>query len=155
MTSSSLVNVHCLSSKKEWISKWKRNKCTENRMIKLSTAILLLVEVESLVCSREFNFSEIIFVLLVRYFELYLSALLEFCRICTRLKTKKEQNTCFKNLDKGRRWKHFNLRVEGLPLASDGAHDKHDAWFVSYFTYTLSWSVHKLPFACNGLSVGL
>ena len=151
MTSSSLVNVHCLSSKKEWISKWKRNKliCTENRMIKLSTAILLLVEVESLVCSREFNFSEIIFVLLVRYFELYLSALLEFCRICTRLKTKKEQNTCFKNLDKGRRWKHFNLRVEGLPLASDGTHDKHD------FTYTLSWSVHKLPFACNGLSVGL
>ena len=96
-------------------------------MIKLSTAILLLVEVESLVCSREFNFSEIIFVLLVRYFELYLSALLEFCRICTRLKKKKEQNTCFKNLDKGRRWKHFNLRVEGLPLASDGAYDKHDA----------------------------
>ena len=96
-------------------------------MIKLSTTILLLVEVESLVCSREFNFSEIIFVLLVRYFELYLSALLEFCRICTRLKTKKEQNTCFKNLDKGRRWKHFNLRVEGLPLASDGTHDKHDA----------------------------
>ena len=91
MTLSSLVNVHCLSSKKEWISKWKRNKliCTENRMIKLSTAILLLVEVESLVCSREFNFSEIIFVLLVRYFELYLSALLEFCRICTRLKKKK------------------------------------------------------------------
>ena len=95
-------------------------------MIKLSTAILL-VEVEPLVCTREFNFSEIIVVLLVRYFELCLSAMLEFCRISTRLKTKKEQNTCFKNLDKGRRWKHFNLRVEGLPLASDEAYDKHDA----------------------------
>ena len=29
--------------------------------------------------------------------------------------------TGFKTLDKGRQWKHFNLRVQGLPLVSDGA----------------------------------
>ena len=56
----------------------------------------------------------------------------------TRLKIKKEQNTCFKNPDKGRWWKHFNLRMEGLPLASDGAYDEDDAKFVPYFIYTLS-----------------
>ena len=61
-------------------------------MIKLSIAILLLVEVEPFVC--------------------------------TRLKIKKDhKKTCFKPLDKGRRWKHFNLRVQGLPLTSDGAYD--------------------------------
>ena len=107
-------------------------------MIKLSTAILLLVEVEPLVCSRELNLSEIFVVLLVPYFDLYLSAMLEFCRICTRFQIKKEKNkTCFK-LDKGRRWKHFTLRVQVLPLASDGAYDKHDTQFVTYFTYTLN-----------------
>ena len=60
-------------------------------MIKLLTAILLLVEVEPLVCSRE-----IFVVLLVPYFDLYLSAMLEFCRICTRLKIKKEKKPCYK-----------------------------------------------------------
>ena len=60
-------------------------------MIKLLTAILLLVEVEPLVCSRE-----IFVVLLVPYFDLYLSAMLEFCRICTRLKIKKEKKLCYK-----------------------------------------------------------
>ena len=44
-------------------------------MIKLSTAILLLVEVEPLVCSHELNLSEIFLVLLVPYFDLYLSAM--------------------------------------------------------------------------------
>ena len=43
--------------------------------------------------------------------------MLEFCRIYAR----------FKTLEKGRRWKHFNLKVQGLPIASDGAYDKHDA----------------------------
>ena len=84
-------------------------------MIKLSTAILLVVEVEPLVCSRELNLSEIFVVLLVPYFDLYLSAMLEFCRICAHLKIKKEPS------------KHFNLRVQGLPLASEGAYDKHGA----------------------------
>ena len=65
-------------------------------MIKLSTAILLLVEVEPLVCSRELNLSEIFVVLLVPYFDLYLGAMLEFCRICTRLKIKKEKKPCYK-----------------------------------------------------------
>ena len=62
-------------------------------MIKLSTAILLLVEVEPLVCSRELNFSEIFVVLPVPYFDLYLSAMLEFCRIRAHLKIKKEPST--------------------------------------------------------------
>ena len=93
-------------------------------MIKLSIAILLLVEVEPFVCSHELNLSEIFLVLLVPYFDLYLSAVPEFCRICTRLKIKKDhKKTCFKPLDKGRRWKHFNLRVQGVPLTSDGAYD--------------------------------
>ena len=52
---------------------------------------LVLVEVEPLVCSRE-----IFVVLLVPYFDLYLSAMLEFCRICTRLKIKKEKKPCYK-----------------------------------------------------------
>ena len=96
-------------------------------MIKLSTAILLLLEVEPLVCSLELNLSEISLVLLVPYFDLYLSAMLEFCRIYTRFQIQKEKNkTCFK-LDKGIRLKHFTLRMQGLPLASDGAYDKHDA----------------------------
>ena len=96
-------------------------------MIKLSTAILLLLEVEPLVCSLELNLSEISLVLLVPYFDLYLSVMLEFCRICTRFQIKKEKNkTCFK-LDKRIRLKHFTLRMQGLPLASDGAYDKHDA----------------------------
>ena len=62
-------------------------------MIKLSTAILLLVEVEPLVYSRELNLSEIFVVLLVQYFDLYLSAMPEFCRICAHLKIKKEPST--------------------------------------------------------------
>ena len=62
-------------------------------MIKLSTAILLLVKVEPLVCSRELNFSEIFVVLPVPYFDLYLSAMLEFCRIRAHLKIKKEPST--------------------------------------------------------------
>ena len=60
-------------------------------MIKLSIAVLLLVEVEPFVCSHELNLSEIFLVLLVPYFDLYLSAMPEFCRICTRLKIKKDQ----------------------------------------------------------------
>ena len=80
-------------------------------MIKLSTTILLLVEVEPLVCSRELDLSEIFLVLIVPYFDLYLGAMLEFCRIYTRLKIKKEIKTCFKIFDKRRRWKHFNLTL--------------------------------------------
>ena len=94
-------------------------------MIKLSTAILLLLEVEPLVCSLELNLSEISLLLLVPYFDLYLSAMLEFCRIYTRFQ-KEKNKTCFK-LDKGIRLKHFTSRMQGLPLASDGAYDKHDA----------------------------
>ena len=47
----------------------------EPHIIKLSTAIML-VEVQSLICSRELNFSEIFIVLLVPYFDLNLSAML-------------------------------------------------------------------------------
>ena len=61
--------------------------CTGN--LKLSAAILLLVEVGPLVCSRELNRSEMFFVLLVPYFNLYLSAMFEFCRLYVRLKIKK------------------------------------------------------------------
>ena len=94
-------------------------------MIKLSIAVFLLVEVEPFVCSHELNLSEIFLVLLVPYFDLYLSAMPEFCRICTRLKIKKDQKkkTCFKVIDKGRRWKYINVRVQGLPFTSDGADD--------------------------------
>ena len=60
-------------------------------MIKLSTAILLLLEVEPLVCSLELSLSEISLVLLVPYFDLYLSAMLEFCRIHTRFQVKREK----------------------------------------------------------------
>ena len=49
------------------------------------SAILLLVEVsEPFVCSHELDFSEIFIVLLVTYFYLCLSVMLEFCGICTR-----------------------------------------------------------------------
>ena len=93
-------------------------------MIKLSIAVLLSVEVKPFVCFHELNLSEIFLVLLVPYFDLYLSAMPEFCRICTRLKIKKDQKkTCFKLIDKGHRWKYINLRVQGLPFTSDGAYD--------------------------------
>ena len=59
-------------------------------MIRLSTAILLF-EVEPLVCSLELNLSEVSLVLLVPYFDLYLSAMLEFCRIYKRFQIKKEK----------------------------------------------------------------
>ena len=64
-------------------------------MIKLSTAILLLLEVEPLVCSLELNLSEISLLLLVPYFDLYLSAMLEFCRIYTRFQIQKEKKNMF------------------------------------------------------------
>ena len=102
----------------------------------------------------ELNLREVFLVLLVPYFDLYLSAMLEFCRYVRVWRSKRNKKKCFKTLDKGRRWKHFILRVQGLSLASDGAHDKNDAWFVSYFIHVLSWSVIKLLFACNGFSVG-
>ena len=91
-----------VSSKKEWISKEKNNKltCTENLMIKLWTAILLLVDVEPFVCSREHNDLSEIFLF---YNLIHLSAMLGFCRIYVRLKIKKKQKTCFKTLDIGRR----------------------------------------------------
>ena len=60
-------------------------------MIRLSTVILLL-EVEPLVCSLELNLSEVSLVLLVTYFDLYLSEMLEFCRIYKRFQIKKEKN---------------------------------------------------------------
>ena len=91
--------------------------CTENLIVKLSTAILLLVESEPFVCLRKLDLSKIFLVLLVPFFDLKLSEMLEFCRICAR----------FKTLEKGRRWKHFNLRVQGLPLTGNGAYDKLDA----------------------------
>ena len=60
-------------------------------MIRLSTVILFL-EVEPLVCSLELNLSEVSLVLLVTYFDLYLSEMLEFCRIYKRFQIKKEKN---------------------------------------------------------------
>ena len=60
-------------------------------MIRLSTVILLL-EVEPLVCSLELNLSEVSLVLLVTHFDLYLSEMLEFCRIYKRFQIKKEKN---------------------------------------------------------------
>ena len=65
---------------------------------------------------------------------IHLSAMLGFCRMYVRLKITKEQKTCFKTLDKGRRWEHFMLRVRRLILASGRDYDKYDAQFVSYFT---------------------
>ena len=44
---------------------------------------------EPLVCSRELNFSEIFLVLPFPHFNLYLSAMLDLCRIYERLKIKK------------------------------------------------------------------
>ena len=60
-------------------------------MIKLRTAILFLVEDEPFVCSREHNLSgQIFIVLLVLYFDIYLSAMLVFCKTYRHLKIKKE-----------------------------------------------------------------
>ena len=54
--------------------------------------------------------------------------MLEFCGMGTRLKIKKRnKKTCFKTFDKGRRWKHFILKMQGLPLESDEVYDKDDA----------------------------
>ena len=58
---------------------------------------------------------------------IHLSAMLGFCRMYVRLKIMKEQKTCFKTLDKERRWVHFMLRVGGLILASGRDYDKQDA----------------------------
>ena len=74
-------------------------------MIKLSIVILLLLEVEPFVCSRELNLNEIFLALIVPYFDLYLSVMFEFCTISTYLKIRKEQKkTSFKAFAKGRRW---------------------------------------------------
>ena len=70
-------------------------------MIKLSIAFLLLVEVEPFVCSRQGNLSETFLALIVPYFDLYLSAMFEFCRISMHLKIRREQ----KNIFQGRRQK--------------------------------------------------
>ena len=68
-------------------------------MIKLPTAILLLVKVsEPLVSSHELNLNEIFLVLLVIYFALNLSTMLEFCGMGTRLKIKKKQKNMFQDL---------------------------------------------------------
>ena len=79
----------------------KDNKltCTDNLMIKLPTAILLLAKVsEPLVSSHELNLDEIFLVLLVIYFALNLSTMLEFCGMGTRLKIKKKQKNMFQDL---------------------------------------------------------
>ena len=70
-------------SKRNGFLNRKNNKltCTENLMIKLSTAILLLVKAEPLVCSLELDLKEIFVALLVPYFDLNLSAMLEICRM--------------------------------------------------------------------------
>ena len=60
-------------------------------MIKLSIVILLLIEVEPFVCSRELNLNEIFLALIAPYFDLYLSVMFEFCTISTYLKIRKEQ----------------------------------------------------------------
>ena len=83
--------------------------------------------VEPFVCSRNIIISVIYSSLYLFYNLIHLSAMLGFCRIYVRLKIKKEQKTCFKTLDKGRRWEHFMLRVRGLILASDRDYEKHDA----------------------------
>ena len=67
----------------------KNDKLTCTGKLKLSTTILLWVEVGPLVCLRELNRSEMFLVLLVPYFNLYLSAMFEFCWIYVRLKIKK------------------------------------------------------------------
>ena len=66
-------------------------------MIKLSIAILLLVEVEPFVCSRQRNISETFLALIVPYFDLYLSAMFEFCRISMHLKIRREQKNIFQD----------------------------------------------------------
>ena len=68
-------------------------------MIKLSNRhlVTVLVDVKPFVCSREHILSEIFLVLLVPYFDVYLSAVLEFCRISTRLKIKNEHQDMFQD----------------------------------------------------------
>ena len=66
-------------------------------MIKLSIAILLLVEVEPFVCSRQGNLSETFLALIFPYFDLNLSAMFEFCRISMHLKIRKEQKNIFQD----------------------------------------------------------
>ena len=121
MTLSSLLSVCCCIFEEGLDFLMKTNyklTCTENLIVKLSTAILLLVESEPFACLRKLDLSKIFLVLLVPFFDLKLSEMVEFFRICVPR---------FKTLEKGRRWKHFNLRVQGLPLTSNGAYDKLDA----------------------------
>ena len=84
----------------------------------------MLIEVELLVRRYVLNLSKIFLFVLVPYFDLYLSAMLEFCMIYVHLKIKKEQKSCFKTFEKGCLLKHFNYWLQGLPPASDGAYDK-------------------------------
>ena len=93
-------------------------------MIKLSTAILLLVKAEPLVCSLEPNLNEVFVALLSK-----LECLKSVGYIRVSRSKRNKQKICFKTLDKGRRWKHFILRVQGLPLA---------CLIRAIFTYTLS-----------------
>ena len=66
-------------------------------MIKLSIAILLLVEVEPFICSCQGNLSETFLALIVPYFDLYSSAMFEFCRISMHLKIRREQKNIFQD----------------------------------------------------------
>ena len=80
-------------------------------MIKLPTAISLLVKVsEPLVSSHELNLNEIFLVLLVIYFSLNLSTMLEFCGMGTRLKIKKKQKNMFQDLRQRTRMETFHFK---------------------------------------------
>ena len=71
-------------------------------MIKLSTAILLLVKAEPLVCSLEPNLNEVFVALLSK-----LECLKSVGYIRVSRSKRNKQKICFKTLDKGRRWKHL------------------------------------------------
>ena len=142
-----------VSSKKEWISKQKNNKltCTENLMIKLWTAILLLVDVEPFVCSREHNLSEIFIVLLVLL-------LLDILIILECNAWILEDIYAFKD-QKGIN-KTSSTRTPVETFQFKGARSTTRKWwslrqtqYLIRVTNTLVWSVLKLLFACSGFSV--
>ena len=142
-----------VSSKKEWISKQKNNKltCTENLMIKLWTAILLLVDVEPFVCSREHNLSEIFIVLLVLLLLDILIILECNAWILEDIYAFKDQKGI--NKTSSTRTPLETFQFKGARSTTRKWWSLRQTQYLIRVTNTLVWSVLKLLFACSGFSV--
>ena len=77
--------------------------------------------------TRTYNLNEIYVVLLVPYFDLYLSAMTLILSDKYAFENQKGTKTMLQAPRQRTLIETFQLRVQGLPLASDGGYEKHDA----------------------------